>query len=243
MSSDLQIQVNRRNSQKSTGPRTAAGKAASSLNHTTSGIYAESQIVIGERQSDLQDLATAFYARFQPDAPEQRTLLDIMIHSEWLLRRLRRAETGLWDTYIDEYGNGNDTNDLGRAFNCRDKTLARLQRRLDSVQRNFEHAHKELKRLQADRPAAAQPAPEPISAPKPVTQESAIGFIPSVTQAVKPPAPQAPAPVPPANFGFVPSITRPAAPRLPPVTMETPCPLPVISTPSPESAATCWSAH
>ena len=222
MSSELQIQANRRNSQKSTGPRTVSGKAASSRNRTTSGIYAESHIVIGESQSDLADLAAAFAVRFQPDTPEQHTLVDIMIHAEWILRRLRRAETGLWNTYIADHDSTGDDNELGRAFNCRDATFTRLQRRLDSLQRNFERAHKELKRLQAERPAVL-PVPEP--APRPAAQESVLGF------------------APPAQIGFDPSPARRAALRVPPATMEKPCPLPVISTPSPASAETCSSAR
>jgi hypothetical protein len=62
MSSELQIEANRRNAQKSTGPRTPTGKAVSSLNHTQSGLYAESQIIIGERQCDFEDLAAALAA-------------------------------------------------------------------------------------------------------------------------------------------------------------------------------------
>ena len=122
MSSELKIEANRRNSQKSTGPRTVAGKTASSLNHTSHGIYAESHIVIGECQSDLENLAAGFYTRFQPDTPEQLTLVDILVHSEWILRRLRRAETGIWDRHIEGYGAGNDTNDLGRMFQANDRT-------------------------------------------------------------------------------------------------------------------------
>jgi hypothetical protein len=61
MSSEFQIEANRRNSQKSTGPHTAAGKAVSSLNRTRSGIFAESKIIRDEN------------------------------HSHWTLRRVRRA--------------------------------------------------------------------------------------------------------------------------------------------------------
>ena len=97
MSSQLQIEANRRNSQKSTGPRTAAGKAIASQNALGSGIYAESETIRDENASDLDSLAAAYYARFHPAAPEQRCLVDILVHSEWTLRRLRRAEAQLWD--------------------------------------------------------------------------------------------------------------------------------------------------
>ena len=240
MSSQLKIEANRRNSQKSTGPRTVAGKAASSLNHTKSGLYAQSQIIVGESQSDFEDLAAAFHSRYQPDSPEQQAVLDIAVHSEWLLRRLRRAETAIWDYFIDDHDYGDGTAGLGRAFDCNDRTFARLQRRLDSLQRNFQRALKELSCLQAARPQPQpEPQPAPAPQPKPATPESVIGFVPPAATAARALA----APAPPAPFGFESSPSLAPALCLPPVTMEKPCPLPVISMPSPESAETCSSAR
>jgi len=168
MSSQLQIDANRRNSRKSTGPRTVAGKTASSQNALGSGLYAQSQIIIGENQSDFEQLAADFQSRFRPDTPDQHALLDIAIHSEWILRRLRRAETGIWDYFIDDHDYGADTTGLGRAFSCNDRTLARLQRRLDSLQRNFHRALKELARLQSARPDFGfESSPGPAPAPNP----------------------------------------------------------------------------
>ena len=152
MSSQLQIDANRRNSRKSTGPRTVAGKTASSQTALGSGLYAHSQIIIGENQSDFEDLAADFTSRYHPDSPVAQSLLDIAVHSEWILRRLRRAETGIWDYFIDDHDYGADTTGLGRAFDCNDRTFARLQRRLYSLQRNFHRALKELDRLHSARP-------------------------------------------------------------------------------------------
>ena len=220
MSSQLQIDANRRNSQKSTGPRTVAGKAASSQNALGSGLYAQSQIIIGERQSDFEDLAAAFHSRYQPDSPDQQALLDIAIHSEWILRRLRSAETGLWDYYIDDHDYGADTTGLGRAFDCNDKTFARLQRRLDSLQRNFQRALKELARLQADRPAAPPPAEPPaqpqigfVSSPLPLPSPvlCGAGWQPAAewhsASRERPPSPPMQAAIPP-------SLSRPPHPPL-----------------------------
>ncbi len=91
MSSQLQIEANRRNSQKSTGPRTTAGKVVSSQNALGSGIYAESETIRDENASTIDALAAVYLDRFHPAAPEQRCLVDILVHSEWTLRRLRRA--------------------------------------------------------------------------------------------------------------------------------------------------------
>ena len=208
MSSQLKIEANRRNAKKSTGPRTPAGKAASSLNHIKSGLYAQSQIIIGERQSDFEDLARAFHAHYRPDTPERQSLVDIAIHSEWILRRLRCAETGLWDSYIDEYDHGSDSTGLGRAFDHRDKTFNRLQRRLDSLQRNFQRALKELDRLQAAQPHQPQPQPQPAPAPQPRPIAPAPPPPPAAPPAqatLKPPA------LPP-PFGFESSPSPSAAP-------------------------------
>ncbi len=211
MSSQLQIEANRRNAQKSTGPRTPAGKAASSLNHTQSGLYAESQIIIGERQCDFEDLAAAFHARYQPDSPVAQSLLDIAIHAEWLLRRLRRAETGIWDYFIDDHDYGNGTTALGRTVCCNDRSLARLQRRLDSLQRNFHRAIKELDRLKAASPGPGpEPGPTLEPQPKPATQETVIGFVPPAATARPacpqpapcPPPPPSPQPAPSPQIGF-----------------------------------------
>jgi hypothetical protein len=121
MRSPLQIQASRLNSQKSTGPRTAAGKAISCLNPLTTGIYAQAEIITGENPNHLAALAAEYFDRFQPDAPEQRALIDTLVHSEWTLRRLRRAVN------YDE-----------------SKVFSRLQRRIDATQRNYQRALKQL---------------------------------------------------------------------------------------------------
>jgi hypothetical protein len=218
MSSQLQIDANRRNSRKSTGPRTVAGKTASSQNALGSGLYAQSQIIIGENQSDFEQLAADFQSRFRPDTPDQHALLDIAIHSEWILRRLRRAETGIWDYFIDDHDYGDGTTGLGRAFDCNDKTFARLQRRLDSLQRNFQRALKELARLQTASPqpqpgtASVNERPEPQPAAHPAAQ---IGFVSSPLPHPAPTQPaasqSAPVPQPPTLVSARPSPPEPAA--------------------------------
>ena len=83
------------------------------------------------------------------------TFVDVLVHSEWTLRRLRRAEAQLWDKNIVSSESSFDENlhPLGRALNYGgSKVFARLQHRITAIQRNFERALKGLKRLQSDRP-------------------------------------------------------------------------------------------
>jgi hypothetical protein len=215
MSSELKIETNRQNAQLSTGPCTEAGKAASCMNHLKTGIFAKSEIILGEDPAQLDALTAEFYARFQPDKPDTRYLVDILVHSEWTLRRLRRAEAQLWARLIKETESSfrENTNPLGRAANYQGgQPFARLQRRIDVTQRNYSHAYNQLKELQPDPPAkpVADPAPEPV--PEPIPEPVAlipVGFELSRS------TPAAPAPAQP--IGFVPQSRRdsPPPPLLP----------------------------
>ena len=69
-----QIEANRKNARKSTGPRTAVGKAASAANSLKAGLYARSQITAGEDPAALRALASQYFDRWQPATPEESFL-------------------------------------------------------------------------------------------------------------------------------------------------------------------------
>jgi len=91
MSSQRQIEANRRNAQKSTGPTSVTGKAVSSMNALKTGIYAKSLVLPSEKLADLEQLIDDYYQCHHPTTPEARALVDDLIHGEWLKRRLRAA--------------------------------------------------------------------------------------------------------------------------------------------------------
>jgi hypothetical protein len=101
MPTEAQINANRRNAQKSTGPTSAEGKAASSLNALKSGIDAWSHIIPGEDPAELEALTAAFVLHFRPADPIQLSLVDTLISAEWIQRRLRRIEAQLWNYQIE----------------------------------------------------------------------------------------------------------------------------------------------
>jgi hypothetical protein len=168
MSTTLQIEANRRNAQNSTGPRTEGGKAVSRFNALKTGIDARSLVIPRENPHVLESLTIEYYDRFQPVAPEQRFLVDAMIAAEWQLRRLRQAEAQLWEYGMHEKRPRENLVSTGRAFLFRVDTLTRLHRRIDSAERSYYRALKQLLQLQDDlpAPAAAQaslPGPPPLS--------------------------------------------------------------------------------
>jgi hypothetical protein len=205
MSTQKQIEANRLNAQKSTGPRTPAGKSVSRMNALKTGIDAESQVIRGESAAALAALTAEYYDRYQPATPEHRALVDTLISSDWLLRRLRLAESQLWEHAFERMDRWDSETEapLGEAFSSNSQAFSRLQRRIDSADRNYHRALKELRRLQ------------PPAAPHP----DKIGFVPQAS-----PTPAQTPPPAAAHHAHQPSLTfglrssdfglRPSSPNL-----------------------------
>src|ERR1700719_4827382 len=92
-----QIEANRLNSQKSTGPRTVEGKLRSSQNALKSGIDAESLIIHGEDRAALEALTQEYVDRFHPTTPAQPHYVDILIRNDWQIRRLAKVDAQIWE--------------------------------------------------------------------------------------------------------------------------------------------------
>ena len=82
MASQAQIEANRRNSKKSTGPVSAEGKAVCSQNALQSGIYAFSHVIRGEDPEELDALKAAFLQHHEPADATQLALVDTLIATE-----------------------------------------------------------------------------------------------------------------------------------------------------------------
>src|SRR5580698_1248312 len=91
-----QAAASRANAQKSTGPRTAQGKAASRFNALKHGIYAQHQIMFDEKAEDLAELAAEYHEQYSPTDANERFLVDTLVTNEWRLRRTRRVEADFW---------------------------------------------------------------------------------------------------------------------------------------------------
>ena len=82
MATIQQIEANRLNAQKSTGPRSVEGKAVSCLNALKTGIDAKSQVIPGEDPAHLETLTAEYRERWQPATPEERLLVDSLVNCE-----------------------------------------------------------------------------------------------------------------------------------------------------------------
>jgi hypothetical protein len=192
MSTEAQINANRLNAQKSTGPTSPEGKARSALNALKSGIDAWSHIIAGEDPAELETLTEQFLQHYRPVDPVQLSLVDTLISAEWIQRRLRRIEAQVWNYRVDILDQNltraefvdpatQRNSPLGHAFHAALDPFTRIQRRIDSTNRMFLRTLKALQDLQAaaSQSAAAsetiQPAAQAVAA-QPLKPE--IGFVP-----------------------------------------------------------------
>jgi hypothetical protein len=174
--------VNGANAQKSTGPITPEGKAASRCNGLKIGIYAKLELLPAENPDQLEGLIAEYYDQFHPATPEARTLVDLVIRNEWLLRRTVGIEAQYWTEKRLRHREGpvalDDCDIIGRDF-------TRIQWRLNSVQRNLFSALDRLRDLERRPSPPAHPAKPPRppttpAGPRPSGPDSAAARAPSV---------------------------------------------------------------
>src|SRR5262249_39982805 len=97
MTSYRQIEANRRNALKSTGPKTEAGKQASRCNALRHGLAAETVIGALEDAKDYEAFEAAITADYDAQSAVERELVLRLASILWRLRRATTMETGLFE--------------------------------------------------------------------------------------------------------------------------------------------------
>jgi hypothetical protein len=95
MSTLRQIEANRRNAPKSTGPKTEAGKEQSRRNAVRHGLTAETVIGLLEDNEDYRQFEAAIIADYDAQSAVERELVLRLASLLWRLRRATTMETGL----------------------------------------------------------------------------------------------------------------------------------------------------
>jgi hypothetical protein len=94
------LAANRANAQRSTGPRTAAGKQKSALNALAHGLRSRlstATLVAQDEREDFTALAQALQEELNPRTPLQHLLAERIALLTWKLRRAAAAEAKLLD--------------------------------------------------------------------------------------------------------------------------------------------------
>ena len=84
--------ANRANAQKSTGPRTAAGKVRVSLNALTHGMTAQAAVLPFENRDHFEKFAAALRADLEPRGFLQTLMAERLVDLAWKLRRVAKAQ-------------------------------------------------------------------------------------------------------------------------------------------------------
>lgn len=101
MTSFKQIEANRRNARKSTGPTTQKGKQRSRCNAVRHGLTAETVIGALEDAEDYQAFEAAITADYDAQSAVERELVLRVASLLWRLRRATTMETGLFEIQAD----------------------------------------------------------------------------------------------------------------------------------------------
>ena len=95
-------QVNKANAQKSTGPRTDAGKQRSSLNALRHGLTGHTIVLPTEDQAAYQRHSQAFLDEYRPQGATETQLVQSITDIAWQLNRAAAVETNLFSLGITE---------------------------------------------------------------------------------------------------------------------------------------------
>ena len=100
MATEKQIKANRKNSQKSTGPKTAGGKAAVSQDAVKHGLFADS-VVTGETEAEYEAFQGELLAELAPRGVVELLLAERVVSLWWRLIRAERMQNQAIEEMIE----------------------------------------------------------------------------------------------------------------------------------------------
>ena len=161
MATEAQVAANRRNAVKSTGPRTAAGRAVVRQNALRHGLTAEELVLFDERPEDLAGFHERLRAALDPADEVEEELVERIVLCAWRLRRAARVEAGLINIEAEDVKSRGYKPRVGSAFRNAGFGLGLASRYETALDRSLRRAHALLERRQARR--RGEPVLPPIA--------------------------------------------------------------------------------
>ncbi len=150
MSTRAQVRANRKNSKKSTGPRTTSGKAAVAGNACRHGLSGAFTILAHEDRAEFQALLDKYRAEFKVTTEDETFLVETMVQSRWTLARARRIEGHLLDQLsgqpIEDDPNARIAAQIAAKSGA---ALATVQRYATAAERSYFRARRELQQARS----------------------------------------------------------------------------------------------
>ncbi|MCL5279785.1 MAG: hypothetical protein M1376_07755, partial [Planctomycetes bacterium] len=105
MATEAQVQANRLNAQRSTGPRTPEGKAIVARNALTHGLLARAGVLPGEDDHEFEAHRQGLLQQLRPGTPLEEILAERAVDLSWRLQRAARdqevAYAALYQKYME----------------------------------------------------------------------------------------------------------------------------------------------
>jgi hypothetical protein len=151
--------ANRANAQKSTGPRTDAGKQRSKLNALRHELTGQTVVMPTEDHCAYQSHSRSFSDEYQPQGATETQLVQSLIDSSWQLNRAATIETNLLSLGITEmedrlrasHPEAEAALAMAVAFRENNRAFANISIYRQRLTREFERALAQLRQIQAER--------------------------------------------------------------------------------------------
>ena len=150
MTSNKQLIANRENARKSTGPKTALGKAIAARNSRTHGFYSTTVLLPDEDREEYLRFARRLAHAYSPCGVLEEEAVRTIIETRWQIRRANIVDTELFQIF--SFYEGEDRG-VGTAFAhdaAQANAFSKLIRYQGYLLRRLQTAEKELAQLKED---------------------------------------------------------------------------------------------
>jgi len=103
MATEAQVTANRANAEKSTGPRTPAGKERASQNALKHGLFAREAVIRGEDQDEFEMQRERLLAQLNPVGPLEEILAARIVDLSWRLKRAVQDQSEAFAALYEKY--------------------------------------------------------------------------------------------------------------------------------------------
>ncbi|MDQ1472516.1 MAG: hypothetical protein QOJ99_3996 [Bryobacterales bacterium] len=161
--SEAQLEANRQNAQKSTGPKTEEGKKRCRINATRHGLTGQFHAFSHEDKRAFDEHCTNLMADFNPETYREKLLAMSIAEDTWRLNRARALENNIFAIGMSgPIGDATDVDSAeGHAAACQARVWLADGRNIQllavyetRIRRNIEKNEKQLRELQTERKAA-----------------------------------------------------------------------------------------
>jgi hypothetical protein len=177
--SPQRLAANRANAQLSTGPRTDAGKAKSSLNAVKTGLTGRTVLLPSEDAEAYETHLLSYLEEYAPVGVRETQLVQNLADTQWRLDRIPSLENGIFALgrlrYAELFQDPEAMHLLDTHILLQEaKHFKNLHLQESRLRRHYQQDAKELKELQAQRKKEQEEQAKQAAPPKTLT--ASVGF-------------------------------------------------------------------